>query len=357
MKYMYGSTRKPKKTRRLTLKPRVIFGGWRKVGTFAILQIVRLAGKKKKKKNLTQTQNVCLLFYFTGDETALSTWRHLRSLSISSFAPLYQRLNIRFDAYSGESETEPYIARVHDLLRARGLVTKGPDGAACVDLERWGLGSPIVQRTDGTSLYITRDLASLLMRREMYAFDRAVYVVGQEQERYLKQVFRIAKLVWGEEERAQVEKGHEEKRRRLDDPIAENLPEQKDESDSDAHWSTNLVHVSFGRIHGMSTRRGNVVFLQDILDTARDTMLEIMRGNEDKYDEILEEGEKDEEGGIITGEVVAEKIADTVGASAVVVQDIQGRRAKDYDFSWERMTDAKGDTGVYLQYAYARICG
>ncbi|RUS32373.1 arginyl-tRNA synthetase, partial [Jimgerdemannia flammicorona] len=298
-----------------------------------------------------------------GDETALSTWRHFRTLSIASYTPLYTRLNIRFDVYTGESETDAHIPRIQDLLAHHNLAITDPaDGAVHVDLDRWDLGKPVIRRADGTSLYVTRDLASLAMRRERWAFDRAVYVVGHEQERYLKQVFRIAGLLWGGERE---EEEREIKRRRIE----EKTHVGEEEMEPDNHWTEDLVHVSFGRIHGMSTRKGNVVFLRDILDTARATMLEIMRGNEEKFEEIMEVGTdantgEGKEGASaqgettarLTGEAAVEQIADVVGASAVVVQDMQGRRAKDYDFSWERMTDAIGDTGVYLQYAHARIC-
>ncbi|CAO3671299.1 unnamed protein product [Umbelopsis ramanniana] len=244
-----------------------------------------------------------------GDQQALEQWSKFRQLSITSYKQIYKRLNIEFEQYSGESEVNNYIPRIYQLLQDKKLIFKQDDGTLAVDLEKYKLGTPVLKRSDGTSLYLTRDLASLLMRCERFPADRAVYVVGTEQGQYLKQVFKIADLLF---------EGNQ------------SMPKQ-------------LLHVPFGRIHGMSTRKGSVVFLQDILDTAKTSMLDIMRENDEKYQQMQED--------------VNEEIADVVGASAVLIQDLAAKRIKDYHFSWKRMTDARGDTGVYLQYAHARLCG
>lgn len=243
-----------------------------------------------------------------GDEQVLSQWRRFRDLSIASYKDIYSRLNIEFEQYSGESQVNEYIAQIYQLLHSKNLVVEQEDGSLVVDLERYKLGKPVLQRSDGTSLYITRDLASYMMRSQNYPFDRAVYVVGTEQSQYLKQVFKIAELLFTD--------------------------------------NKERLHVPFGRIHGMSTRRGTVVFLQDILDTAKSSMLDIMKDNDEKYQSMLHDANSD-----------VSQIADVVGASAVLIQDLAAKRIKDYHFSWKRMTDARGDTGVYLQYAHARLCG
>jgi arginyl-tRNA synthetase len=244
-----------------------------------------------------------------GDEQALEQWSKFRQLSITTYKQIYKRLNIEFEQYSGESEVNNYIPSIYQLLQDKELILKQDDGTFVVDLEKFKLGKPVLKRSDGTSLYLTRDLASLLMRCELFPADRAVYVVGTEQGQYLKQVFKIADLLFA---------GNQ------------SMPKQ-------------LLHVPFGRIHGMSTRKGSVVFLQDILDTAKTSMLDIMKENDEKYQQMQED--------------VNEEIADVVGASAVLIQDLAAKRIKDYHFSWKRMTDARGDTGVYLQYAHARLCG
>ncbi|KAI9480459.1 MAG: arginyl-tRNA synthetase [Benjaminiella poitrasii] len=242
----------------------------------------------------------------SGYPAALAQWQTFRDLSIAFYKNIYERLHVNFDCYSGESETEPFVARVYDVLKRCGLVQQqheGEDGWV-IDLDRFGLGRPLVRRNVGTSLYLTRDLASLLLRQERFGkIDKAVYVVGTEQELYLKQLFKISEL------------------------IHERLPQE---------WpQLELRHANFGRVLGMSTRRGTVVFLEDILDAAKEKMLENMQDRD--------------------GEL-SEAVADELGISAVIVQDMAAKRIKNYEFSWDRMTAAKGYTGVYLQYTHARLC-
>lgn len=247
-----------------------------------------------------------------GDEAALSQWRRFRELSIDSYKQIYHRLNIQFDMYSGESQAEPYITKAYDMLNSYGLIETTEDGAWVVDLEKYKLGKPIIRRADGTSLYMTRDIASIMLRKELFnGFDKAVYVVGTEQELYLKQLFKISELI----------------------------------REKDPSWSFDLHHANFGRVLGMSTRKGTVVFLQDILDTAKEHMLENIKGGNQLVLENLEQND------------LLDLVADKLGSSAVIIQDMVAKRVKNYEFSWDRMTAAKGYTGVYLQYTYARMCG
>ncbi|KAI7863591.1 arginyl-tRNA synthetase [Spinellus fusiger] len=257
-----------------------------------------------------------------GDEQVLERWKLFRELSIEMYLPIYKRLGISFDDYSGESKTEPYIKKIYDLLEEKKLVTKLQDTAWVIDLSHYNLGQPIVRRADGTSFYLTRDLASVMLRMEAYPCSKSIYVVGTEQERYLKQVFTICKLIWGD-----------------------SLP--------------SLHHAGFGHIHGMSTRKGTAVFLQDILDTAQNKMLSIMSEpeNKQKYEDIMQRGVQVSETESYKGEKAVKYIADRLGTSAVIAQDMSGRRIKNYTFSWDRMIDARGDTGVFLQYTHARVCG
>jgi arginyl-tRNA synthetase len=262
--------------------------------------------KRWKKVRFQAKYHTCesvLRTYILGDPVALKQWSRFRDMSIKSYASIYERLNVKFDAYSGESQVNPYISKAHDLLNDRHLLTRTEDGAYAVDLEEYKLDKAVIQRADGTSLYMTRDLASVLMRRQVYPFQKAIYVVGSEQAGYFKQLFQISKLM-------------------TQDP------------------NLDLQHVGFGRIKGMSTRKGTVVFLQDILDTAKEKILDYMKQNEGKS-QIKD----------------IDKIADHLGMSAILIQDMKSKRGKDYEFSWERMTDARGDTGVFLQYAHAKACG
>ncbi|KAI9489586.1 hypothetical protein BDB00DRAFT_842608 [Zychaea mexicana] len=250
-----------------------------------------------------------------GDTAALEQWKRFRELSISSYKSIYKRLGIEFERYSGESETEPFIQSVYDILQSKNLISKtaADDGAWTVDLSAYGLGAPIVRRADGTSLYLTRDLSNLILRQSP---QKSMYIVGTEQSLYLQQMFKIAEL---------------------------------------ASLASNLHHVGFGRVQGMSTRKGTVVFLQDILDTAQEQMLKNLKENPVKYQELMAMGiQKD--GRRLVGQQAVEEVADQLGTSAVIVQDLIAKRVKNYTFSYERMTAARGYTGVYLQYTHARMC-
>lgn len=254
-----------------------------------------------------------------GDKNVLEQWKRFRDLSIKSYASVYRRLGITFERYSGESETEPYIQPVYDLLQKHKLVNIEKDGAWTIDLSDYGLGTAVVRRGDGTSLYLTRDLASLLLRQEQYQLQKSVYVVGTEQSLYLQQLFKIAELIF---------------------------PQQQ-----------SLQHAGFGRVQGMSTRKGTVVFLQDILDTAQEKMLENMRQGHQKFEELREQGIVDDQGHLLLGDDAVNYVADQLGMSAVLIQDMVAKRVKNYTFSYDRMTAARGYTGVFLQFTHARMCG
>ncbi|KAI7869695.1 arginyl-tRNA synthetase [Spinellus fusiger] len=251
-----------------------------------------------------------------GNERAILQWKRFRDMSIDSYASIYKRLDVHFDIYSGESQINAYIPRVYDLLKERNLLTRTENGALVVDLERYRLGKPVIQRADGTSLYITRDLASIMMRREKYKFDKALYVVGEEQGEYFKQLFKTAELLFG--------------------------------GDSSDAWTRQLHHIGFGRVNGMSSRKGTAIFLQDILNTAKERSLDYMKQFPDKYSLICEGADN---------ENMLERmntIADKAGVSAILIQDMKSKRIKSYNFAWDRMTDASGDTGIALQYAHVR---
>ncbi|KAG9283958.1 hypothetical protein G9A89_005465 [Geosiphon pyriformis] len=310
---------------------------------------VKISTQIKDSPEISEEANQYFKKMEDGDESLIRLWDEFRNLSINEYQKIYKRLNIEFDVYSGESQIRNDVDKVHSLLRSKGLLQEESDGSVKVNLENFNLGSPVLKRTNETSLYLIRDIAAALDRKEKYKFDQMYYVVGVSQKLHFQRLFKILELL----------------------DITNN--EKKE------NW---LQHIDFGIINGMSTRRGTAVFLQDLLDTAQQQMLDIMKENQDKYKEILEginpqknlahlEGsfsnqiKKNNEAGqkedidILSsyGEAVAEKVADIVGISAVVVQDFQRDRIKDYDFSWERMTGSRGDTGVYLQYAHARLSG
>ncbi len=241
-----------------------------------------------------------------GDKDALALWERFRDLSISKYEQTYARLNIDFDEYAGESKVAPQdIAKVSKEL-AETKVSEESDGAVIVDFEKHGakkLGKAIFQRKDGTPLYLTRDIAEIRARWDRYHFDKMIYVVAAQQDVHLAQFFKVTEL-----------SGHKE--------IAERCQ-----------------HINFGMVRGMSTRKGTVKFLDDILRDVGDKMHEVMKRNEKKYEQIEN----------------PEKVADTLGITAVMVQDMTGKRINGYDFNLDTMTSFEGDTGPYLQYAHARL--
>ncbi|GJJ72550.1 arginyl-tRNA synthetase [Entomortierella parvispora] len=237
-----------------------------------------------------------------GDEAALKNWSRFRNLSIVKYKDIYARLNIAFDVYSGESQVTDGMERALKLLHEKKLLTES-DGALIVDLTKYKLGICVVQKKDGTTLYITRDIGAALERYEKYGFEHMYYIVASQQDLHLKQLFKILELLGFD-------------------------------------WAKKVTHLNFGMVGGMSTRKGTVVFLEDILEETRDSMHEVMKKNEHKYAQIENPLE----------------VADNIGIAAIMIQDASARRVKNYDFDWKRMFSFEGDTGPYLQYAHARLC-
>jgi len=237
-----------------------------------------------------------------GDEEALALWRRFRDLSIDKYKETYARLNIEYDVYSGESQVGDGMKRALDMLHEMNLLQES-DGAKIIDLSKYKLGSTVVTKKDGTTLYLTRDIGAAMERYEKFKFDRMIYVVASQQDLHLKQLFKTIELL--------------------------KFP-----------WADRLQHINFGMVTGMSTRKGTVVFLDQILQETKEKMHEVMRKNEAKYAQIEN----------------PEDVADEIGISAVKIQDNAARRIKNYDFDWERMFSFEGDTGPYLQYAHARLC-
>ncbi|KAI9741052.1 MAG: hypothetical protein M1834_002763 [Cirrosporium novae-zelandiae] len=242
-----------------------------------------------------------------GDPEALALWKKFRDLSIEKYKQTYARLNIEYDVYSGESQIKhESMERSYKELMERKIAEES-QGAVIVDFEKHGakkLEKAIIVRKDGTPLYLTRDMGAILERFDDYHFDKMIYVVASQQDLHLSQLFKVTKLIGRKD-------------------IAERCQ-----------------HVNFGMVLGMSTRKGTVKFLDDILRDVGDKMHEVMKKNQTKYEQVED----------------PEATADTLGISAVMVQDMSGKRINNYEFSLERMTSFEGDTGPYLQYAHARLC-
>ncbi|KAJ3275869.1 hypothetical protein HDV01_006735 [Terramyces sp. JEL0728] len=241
-----------------------------------------------------------------GDKDALVLWQRFRDLSIAGYEKTYDRLNIKFDLYSGESQYSLSQMRVVlDELNSKGLL-KPDNGALVIDLKGYGHGTAVIGKTDGSMLYLSRDIAAADYRHKTYDFEKLFYVVASQQDHHFKQLFKILELMG-------------------------------------KPWTEKCTHISFGMIKSkngtLSTRKGNVVFLADILDQVQEEMHNVMKKNETKYAQIQD----------------PVRVSDVIGMSAVKIQDMAARRIKDYDFDIDRMTSFEGDTGPYLQYAHARL--
>ncbi|TKA69596.1 hypothetical protein B0A55_09254 [Friedmanniomyces simplex] len=249
-----------------------------------------------------------------GDQEALKYWQKFRDLSIEAYKHMYARLSIAFDDYSGES-----TVKLEDMEKAAGVlqergVSEDSKGAVIVDLAKHGapkLGKTLVKKRDGTSLYLTRDIAANYERYEKYHFDHMIYVVASQQDVHLAQFFKILQL--------------------MGSPYSEVVAK--------------CEHISFGMVKDpkgqtMSTRKGTVVSLSDSLDAAKEFMHGVMRKNEDKYQQVQD----------------PEATADLLAISAIMVQDYAGKMINGYNFDMDRMTSFEGDTGPYLQYSHARVC-
>lgn len=232
----------------------------------------------------------------------MALWQRFRSLSIEKYKEVYDRLNVQFDVYSGESLYEERMKKTVDELKERELLQESK-GAQVIDMEAYGLGKPLVIKSDGATLYLTRDLAAAEHRFTEWTLNKSIYVVSSQQDLHLQQLFRAMHL--------------------MGKPFA-----------------PHMLHINYGLVKGMKTRKGQVVFLDDILDDAKEVMLGVMQQNAEKYAQIAD----------------PERTADILAVSAVVVQDMAARRIKDYEFKIERVTQFEGDTGPYLQYAHSRLC-
>lgn len=215
------------------------------------------------------------------DTKAIQTWKRFRELSITRYEKSYARLNIRFDEYSGESKVKPEsMADVEKQLEEKGL-SEPSDGATIIDFTKHvpgkagkTLGKALLRKRDGTSLYLTRDIGALFERSAHYNFDQMIYVIASDQEIHVKQLFKIIELT----------------------------------GQIDLH--AKVSHVNFGLVLGMSTRKGTVKFLDDILRDVGDKMHEVMKKNEAKYKQVLN----------------PQETADILGISSVMVQDMSGKR-------------------------------
>ena len=239
-----------------------------------------------------------------GDAAALATWKQFRDTSIADFKTIYARLGIEFEHYEGESQYQGKMDAVIDEI-TRTVGTRLSDGALIVDLP-YGENEPpvLLKKNDGSTLYATRDLAAAIDRFERFKFDRSLYVVQSGQSLHFRQFFGVLEKIG-------------------------------------RPWAKNCIHVQFGLVKGMSTRKGNLETLTDVLDEAHARAAVVVEKN------IAE-------GRIQTDD--ADGLAEQIGVGAIIFGDLKNRRLTDYEFDWEQVLQLEGHTGAYLQYAHARAC-
>lgn len=246
-----------------------------------------------------------------GSAHELELWQRFRDLSLEEFNRIYERLDVRFDSNKGEAFYSDKIPAVVDDLRQKGLL-EDSEGAQVVMLEE-GIPPCIVYKSDGSTIYATRDLAAAIYRYNTYHFDKNIYVVGLPQSLHFKQVFATLKKA-----------GYD--------------------------WADNCVHVGFGLVKfppdeaggiSLSTRSGNVIYLEDLLDEAVAKTKAIIVENNKSRPEPMTEAE-------------IEETANAIGLGAVRYTFLRSGRERDITFRWDEILDFEGDSAPYMQYAYAR---
>ncbi len=238
------------------------------------------------------------------DPYCVELWEKFRKVSLQEFQKVYDLLGSKFDSWNGEAFYADKMQEVIDILEKTGKVVES-QGARIVDLEDKGINTPcIIEKTNGSTTYATRDLAAILYRARTYDFDKALYVTSYEQVLHFKQIFEVAKLL-----------GLDEK------------------------YTNGLKHVSFGMVllptGKMSTREGNIVKLEDLLSEAVQRAEKVI---EEKNPELEDK----------------EEVAKKVGIGAVIFNDLANNRVKDEIFEWDAILNFQGETGPYIQYTYVR---
>lgn len=242
-----------------------------------------------------------------GSPEEYELWKKFRDMSLVVFEKLYKRMGVEFDNYNGESFYSDKIPAVVEDLKSKGLLVES-EGAQVVDLEEYGLPPCIILKSDGTTIYASRDIAAVLYRHNEYKFDKNIYVVGSPQALHFRQVFSVLKKA-----------GYD--------------------------FADDCVHVGFGLVKfkdmKFSTRDGNIVLLEDLLNEAVAKTREVIVENAKTRGTDMSEEEIDD-------------IAEKVGIGSVIYTYVKSGRERDIVFSWEEMLDFEGDTAPYLIYTYAR---
>ena len=264
---------------------------------------VKFHEESEKDPSLEDEARLWLVKMQEGDKEALELWKWFCDISMKEFERVYKILNISFDSYAGESFYNDKMQAVVDELFQKNILVES-EGAKIVDLEPYNMPPCLILRSDGGTLYPTRDIAAAFYRKKEYNFEKCLYITALDQNLHFAQWFKVIELM-----------GYD--------------------------WANNLVHIPFGLVSlndgKLSTRKGHVVLMEDILNSAIE-----------KTKNIIEEKNPNLEN--------KEKIAKDVGIGAVIFNDLFNSRVKNVVFDLERMLNFQGETGPYVQYTHARAC-
>lgn len=275
-----------------------------KGGVRAMMQLyVRFHDEAEKDDSLNDSARTWFKRIEQHDPEAVEIFEWFKAITLKEVGKTYDLLGIKFDSYAGESFYEDKMQPVIDELREKHLL-KVDNGASIVDLSEYSMPPCLILRSDGATLYATRDLAAAIYRKNTYDFDKLLYVVAYQQSLHFKQIFKVLELMG------------------------------KD-------WVKDCVHVSFGMVSltdgTLSTRHGRVVFLEDVLNAAIEKTLDVIK---EKSPDLENK----------------ETIARQIGVGAVVWGVVYNGRIKDIVFSWDKALNFDGETGPYAQYTHARCC-
>ena len=264
---------------------------------------VRINELCKKDENVLERCRENFRLLEAKDQYCVDLWNKFKDLSMVEFNKIYDILNVKFDSYKGESFYADKMDEVIEKLNEKGVL-KESEGAKIVDLTDVGIDTPcIVQKANGSSIYATRDLAAIMYRAKTYDFDKCLYVVAYEQNLYFKQIFAVARYL------------------------------------VDEKYVKGLEHVSYGMVNlptgKMSTRLGNVVKIEDLINETIEKAKEI----------IIEKNPELEN---------KEEVAKKVGVGAIVYNTLSTTTIKDQIFDWDTALNFQGETGPYIQYTYVR---
>ena len=239
-----------------------------------------------------------------GDPYCVEIWQKFKELSLKEFKKVYDLLGSKFDSWNGEAFYSDKMPEIIDILQKSGKLVES-QGAKIIDLEDKGINTPcIIEKSNGSTTYATRDLAAIMYRARTYDFDKVLYLTSYEQALHFKQVFEVAKLLG-----------------------------------LDSKYTDGLIHVPFGMVllptGKMSTREGNIIRLDDLLNEAIE-----------RAKEIIQQKNPDLEN--------KEEVAKKVGIGAVIFNDLANNRVKDEIFDWNTILNFQGETGPYIQYTYVR---